>query len=161
VEAKATPGKAEARRVLSYKDPRARTGWPVTWHGRPSKNSRSWKPTGLHPPGSFQARLGLSEQVPARIVILTDGVPRRVSLGKLTLTFRRAAPRNLLGAGRPAGLVIQALRHLRTVGLEEARLSGLRSRLDQSTRVELAKLTPKLAAWMQPLMTRLTQEEKA
>ena len=55
----------------------------------------------------------------------------------------------------------QALRHLRTAGLDEARLSELRSRLDQSTRDELAKLTPKLAAWMQPLVKRLTQEEKA
>ena len=44
-----------------------------------------------------RTRLGLSDQVPAKIVILTDGVPRRVSLGKLTLVFRRAAPRNLFG----------------------------------------------------------------
>ena len=74
--------------------------------------------------GAYAANLlGLSEQVPARMVIHTDGVPRRVSLGKLTLTFRRAAPRNLVGAGRPAGLVIQALRHLRKDGLDEARLS--------------------------------------
>jgi hypothetical protein len=101
----------------------------------------------------------LSEQVPSRIVILTDGVPRQVSLGKLILTFRRAAPRNLLGAGRPAGAVIQALRHLRAAGVDEARLSELRSRLDQRTRDELAELTPKLAAWMQPLVKRLTQEE--
>jgi len=112
--------------------------------------------------GAYAANLlGLSEQVPARIVILTDGVPRRVSLGKLTVTFRRAAPRNLLGAGRPAGLVIQALRHLRAEGLDEARLSELRSRLDRSTRDELAALTPKLAAWMQPLVERLTKEAKA
>jgi hypothetical protein len=112
--------------------------------------------------GAYAANLlGLSEQVPARIVILTDGVRRRVSLGKLTLTFRRAAPRNLLGAGSPAGLVIQALRHLRAEGMDEARLSELRSMQDQSTRDELAELTPKLAAWMQPLVKRLTQEEKA
>jgi hypothetical protein len=112
--------------------------------------------------GAYAANLlGLSQHVPARIVILTDGVPRRMSLGKLTLTFRRAAPRNLLGAGRPAGLVIQALRHLRAEGMGEARLSELRSRLEQSTRDELANLTPKLAAWMEPLMKRLTKEEKA
>lgn len=112
--------------------------------------------------GAYAANLlGLSEQVPARIVILTDGVRRRVSLGKLTLTFRRAAPRNLLGAGRPAGLAIQALRHLRAEGMDEARLSELRSLLDKSTRDELANLAPKLAAWMQPLMKRLTKEEKA
>ena len=111
--------------------------------------------------GAYAANLlGLSEQVPARIVILTDGLPRRLALGRLTLTFRRAAPRNLLAAGRPAGLVIQALRHLRAEGLEETRLLELRSRLDQSTRAELAELMPKLAAWMQPLVKRLTQEQK-
>src|SRR5882724_9590733 len=54
--------------------------------------------------GAYAANaLGLSDQVPAKIVILTDGVPRRVPLGKLTLAFRRTAPRNLLGAGRRAG----------------------------------------------------------
>src|ERR1017187_400415 len=64
--------------------------------------------------GAYAANaLGLSDQVPAKIVIQTDGVPRRVALGKLTLVFRRAAPRNLLGAGRRAGLVIQALRYLK------------------------------------------------
>ena len=51
--------------------------------------------------GAYAANaLGLSDQVPAKIVIQTDGVPRRVSLGKLTLLFRRVAPRNLFGAGR-------------------------------------------------------------
>ena len=92
---------------------------------------------------------------------LTDGVPRRVSLRKLTLTFRRVAPWNLLAAGRPAGLVIQALRHLRAEGLEEAQLFELQFRLDSSTRAELAQLSPKLAAWMRPLVKKLTLEEKA
>ena len=112
--------------------------------------------------GAYAANLlGLSEQVPARIVILTDGLARQVSLGKLTLTFRRTAPRNLLGAGRPSGLVIQALRHLRAAGLEEARLTELGSRLDQKTRDELAELSPKLAAWLQPLVKKLTRREQA
>ena len=109
--------------------------------------------------GAYAANLlGLSEQVPARIVILTDGVPRRVSLGKLTLTFRRGAPGI---CSRPAGLVIQALRHLRAEGLEEAQLLELRSRLEPSARTELAQLSPKLAAWMRPLVKKLTLEEKA
>lgn len=112
--------------------------------------------------GAYAANLlGLSEQVPARIVILTDGVPRQVVLGKLTLTFRRTAPRNLLAAGRPAGLILQAIRHLRADGLEESRLLELRSRLDPRTRAELAKMTPKLAAWMRPIVRQLTQEEKS
>lgn len=62
---------------------------------------------------------------------------------------------------RPAGLVIQALRHLRAEGLEEAQLLELRSRLEPSARTELAQLSPKLAAWMRPLVKKLTLEEKA
>ena len=53
--------------------------------------------------------LGLSDQVPAKIVIQTDGVPRRVSLGKLTLLFRRVAPRNFVRLLTASGLVIQAI----------------------------------------------------
>jgi ABC-type transport system involved in cytochrome c biogenesis ATPase subunit len=42
--------------------------------------------------GAYAANaLGLSDQVPAKVIILTDGVPRRVALGKLVLVFRRAA----------------------------------------------------------------------
>ncbi len=98
--------------------------------------------------------------MPGRIVILTNGVSRRVALGKLTLVFRRAAPRNLLGTGRPAGLVIQAIRHLRERGLEPERLEQLRKRLDAETRSELAALTPQLPAWMRPIVERLTGEAK-
>jgi hypothetical protein len=67
-----------------------------------------WQFTGAY---AANAR-GLSDQVPAKGIILTDGVPRRVAGGKLTLVFRRAAPRNMLAAGRRAGLEIQALRYL-------------------------------------------------
>jgi hypothetical protein len=112
--------------------------------------------------GAYAANLlGLSEQVPARIVILTNGVPRRVMLGKLTLDFRRASPRNLLGAGRPAGLVIQAIRHLRERGLDAGRLEGLRKKLDANTRRELAGLVTRLPAWMHPIVQGLIGKAKA
>jgi hypothetical protein len=111
--------------------------------------------------GAYAANLlGLSEQVPGRIVILTNGVPRRLALGKLTLVFRRAAPRNLLGAGRPVGLVIQAIRYLRERGLEAAQFEQLRKRLDADTKSELKALTPKLPAWMRPIVQRLTAKAK-
>ena len=102
--------------------------------------------------GAYAANaLGLSEQVPAKIVILTDGVPRRVSLGKLILDFRRAAPRNLIGAGRRAGLVIQALRYLHGSPEMLQHVARLKRDLDTSTKKDLALLAPKLSAWMRPL----------
>jgi hypothetical protein len=107
------------------------------------------------PSGAYAANLlGLSEQVPARIIILTNGVPKKVSLGKLTLDFRRTAPRNLLGAGRPAGMVIQAVRHLRG-NLTPKAVDRLRHQLDLAAKEELRDLNPKLPEWMRPLIHQL------
>ena len=109
--------------------------------------------------GAYAANaLGLSDQVPAKVIILTDGVPRRVALGKLVLVFRRAAPRNLLGAGQRAGLVIQALRHLKGSPDMSKHIARLKKDLDARTKKDLATLTPKLPAWMHPLAQQITQK---
>lgn len=109
--------------------------------------------------GAYAANaLGLSDQVPAKIVIQTDGVPRRVSLGKLTLLFRRAAPRNLFGAGRPAGLVIQAIRHLRNDPDIPRHIARLKKRLDAKTKADLKSLMSKAPVWMRPLLQRIGEE---
>ena len=107
--------------------------------------------------GAYAANaLGLSDQVPAKVIILTDGVPRKVSLGKLNLVFRRAAPRNLLGVGTRAGLVIQALRYLKSSPDMPKHVASLRKDLDTGTKKDLASLTPKLVAWMRPVVQQIT-----
>jgi hypothetical protein len=108
--------------------------------------------------GAYAANaLGLSDQVPAKIIILTDGGPRRVALGKLMLVFRRAAPRNLLGAGRRVGLVIQALRYLRTSPDMARHVARLKKSLDADTKKDLAALAPKLPAWLRPVALQITE----
>lgn len=108
--------------------------------------------------GAYAANaLGLSDQVPAKIIILTDGIPRKVAFGKLTLTFRRAAPRNLLGAGRRAGLVIQALRYLKGSPEMANHVARLQRDLDAATKKDLAALASKLPVWMQPLAQEISQ----
>lgn len=107
--------------------------------------------------GAYAANLlGLSEQVPSKIVILSSGLPRKVHLGKLLLDFRRTAPRNLFGAGRPAGMVIQAVRHMGE-GLTPKAIDRLRGQLDSSTKAELNGFVPKLPAWMQPLIQSIAK----
>ncbi len=100
--------------------------------------------------------LHLSEQVPSKIVVLTDGVPRKVALGKLTLDFRRAAPRNLLGSGKPAGLVFQALRHLGKAHVSADIIARLHQQLDAATKADLDALAPHTPAWMQPHLHQIT-----
>lgn len=57
--------------------------------------------------------LGLTDAVPARIGVLTDGRMRPITLGNLTLDFQAAAPSRLYWAGRPAMRFVQALHWLR------------------------------------------------
>jgi hypothetical protein len=112
--------------------------------------------------GAYAANaLGLSDQVPAKIIILTDGLPRQVTLGKLTLVFRRAAPRNLLSAGRRAGLVVQALRYLKGSPDMARHVAHLKKSLDANTKKDLAMLAPSLAAWMRPVAQQIAENNNS
>ena len=66
-------------------------------------------------------RLGLSTQVPMNLVYLTDGAARKVKIGKRTITFKRATPKNVAVIGEISGLAIQALKTIgnNKVSLEE------------------------------------------
>jgi len=57
--------------------------------------------------------LGLTDAVPARIGVLTDGRMRPIKLGNLTLYFQTAAASRLYWADRPAMRFVQALHWLR------------------------------------------------
>jgi hypothetical protein len=71
--------------------------------------------------------LGLTDAVPARIEVLTDGRLRPIKLGNLTLDFHYAAPSRLYWAGRPAMRFVQALHWLRDMLPSDD--GGLRRRL--------------------------------
>lgn len=59
--------------------------------------------------------LGLTDAVPARVVIRTDARLRPLRLGNLTIEFKLTAPSKLYWAGRPAMRVVQALHWLKDV----------------------------------------------
>src|SRR5258706_14930308 len=68
----------------------------------------------LQPAGAYATNLlGLSEQVPAKVVFLTDGPSRTVKMkiGRQEIQLRHPPPKNMAAAGRLSGLLIQALRH--------------------------------------------------
>jgi hypothetical protein len=56
--------------------------------------------------------LGLSDAVPARIVVHTDARFKPLELGGLRIEFKKTAPSALYWAGRPAMRVVQALHWL-------------------------------------------------
>ncbi len=65
------------------------------------------------PTGAYaQNALGLSTQVPLRIVYLTDGSPRTIKIGKRTIQFKKTTPKNLALKGQISKLVVQALKDI-------------------------------------------------
>jgi hypothetical protein len=66
-------------------------------------------PTGLF----AENLLGLSTQVPMKIIYLTDGTPRKLMIDETPLIFKKTSPKNLATWGKVSGLVIQALKSIR------------------------------------------------
>lgn len=56
--------------------------------------------------------LGLSTQVPMNVVYMTDGVARKIDLGRRKILFKKTTPKNLAAIGKISSLVIQALKEI-------------------------------------------------
>jgi hypothetical protein len=113
----------------------------------------------LQPTGAYAANvLGLSEQVPAKVVFLTDGPSRTVKIGSTTIQLRRTTPRNMAAADRLSGLVIQALRELGENHLTPARIAHLKRILPAPKRRELLNDLSLAPAWMHPIFRQIAEE---
>ena len=115
----------------------------------------------FQPAGAYAANmLGLSEQVPVRVVLLTDGPSRRVKIGKREIILKRTTPRNMATAGRASGLVIQALRWLGQRHVDEKVIAKLRRNLKPEDRAALVKDAHLAPAWIGAIFHRLAAEGK-
>jgi hypothetical protein len=95
--------------------------------------------------------LGLSMQVPAKSLYLTDGPSRRIVLGKRVVDLRHASPKHLVAPGSPAGTVVQALRHVGPVRAADVAQVATR-RLSASDKRVLASSVIQAPAWMRPTL---------
>jgi hypothetical protein len=115
--------------------------------------------TRLLPAGAYAANLlGLSEQVPAKAVFLTDGPSHRVSYGAMTIELRRTTPRNVAAADRPSGLVIQALRHLGRGRVTAQHVAHLKRILPSQERRAVANDLALAPGWMHPILRELAED---
>lgn len=113
----------------------------------------------LQPAGAYAANLlGLSEQVPAKVVFLTDGPSRNVKIGRQEIQLRHTTPRNMATANRLSGLLIQALRHLGKEHITSQRMQHLKRTLPENERQQLLKDLSLAPTWMHPLFRELAGE---
>ncbi len=107
----------------------------------------------LQPSGAYAANLlGLSSQVPMRVVFLTDGPSRRIQIGQQEIVLKRTTPRNMATAGRTSGLVIHALRHLGRRHVDTDVVKLLRRNLSDTDKKRILKDVRYAPVWIAEIM---------
>lgn len=102
-------------------------------------------------PGSVAAnQLGLTTQVTAKPIYLTDGPARKATVGRQTIVLKHV--NRLPAAGKPAGSVYQALHWLGPNGATSDVVNKLRRQLAPATKRDLARIAAKVPAWMRPML---------
>ncbi|MFY9402651.1 MAG: DUF6088 family protein [Candidatus Omnitrophota bacterium] len=103
----------------------------------------------IQPSGAYAANLlGLLDQVPAKIALLTDGSTRVVQVGNWHIMFRKTSPKNMATAGRVSGLVIQALRYMKQRNIDERVINSLKRRLSPDDKKQLINDIRYAPAWI-------------
>ena len=114
----------------------------------------------IQPSGAYAANLlGLTEQVPAKSIFLTDGTNRTIKVGDQTVILKKTTPKNMATAGRTSGLVIQALRHVGKDHVDHAVCEKLAGRLSQDDRRQLMKDIRYAPAWIGDVIRRLAEQD--
>ncbi len=110
----------------------------------------------LQPSGSYAANiLGLTTQVPMRVIFLTDGPARQITIGKLVITLKKTTPRNMATAGKISGTVIQALRWLGKRHVDDTVVKKLQNTLDKNAKRQLMKDIRHAPAWIADIIRQL------
>jgi hypothetical protein len=111
--------------------------------------------------------LGLTNAVPAKVVVWTDARVKPITLDKMVIDFKKVAPSRLIWADRPAAQVVQALIWLRDVLPSDGEKIGkrLKSILNQGDsgdriRADLQDHLGDLPVWLVPVVKDLLKPDE-
>src|ERR1039457_5893153 len=117
---------------------------------------QKWK---IVPEGAWAANLlGLSTQVPSKIIYLTDGPNNEVPIGRRTIQFKHARPKAMAGLEGKFALVVQALRHLGKESVGPKEIESLRASLSPAEKRKLVKDTRFGVDWIYEVAKRIAEE---
>jgi hypothetical protein len=98
--------------------------------------------------------LGLTTQVPAKAVYLTDGPARTVRVGRQEIRLKHVPSTRLVGAGTKAGMVLEALRHLGP-DVDPRTIKWLGTQLSQRDKQTLNKNLRTVSARVRPFIEQI------
>ena len=115
------------------------------------KNNSKLKITGAQAANA----MGLSTQVPARIVYLTDGRSRQLKVGKQTIILKHTSPQKMSTAGKGSGTVIEALQYIGKETVNPVIIAKIKTALSESDKKELKKDIGRAPDWMRPVINEI------
>jgi len=115
-----------------------------------------WK---IVPEGSWAANLlGLSTQVPSKIIYLTDGPNKEVPIGRRSIYFKHARPKAMAGLEGKFALAVQALRHLGKEAVGAREINTLRGALSAGEKRKLVKDTQFGVGWIYGVAKKIAEK---
>ena len=117
--------------------------------------------TRLIPTGAFALNaLGLSTQVPAKVVFLTDGTARIVKAGKrATIKFKRTVAKNLSYKGNISLLAIFALKEIGKDKVTGEHLQKIKEALQQEKYENIVHDASLAPVWISNIVLKLIENE--
>jgi len=114
----------------------------------------------IAPSGATAAnRLGLSTQVPAKPVYLTDGRSRKVRVGNVVIVLKHVPPKELPFGSRTSATVFQALRYLGKDAVDATVVSRIRKTLSPQNRSRLARDARYTTDWIAETVRQIVEEQ--
>jgi hypothetical protein len=107
--------------------------------------------------------LGLSTQVPMKVVYLTDGAPRKIKIGKQSITFKKTNPKKLAILrikGKIIALVIQALQAIGQENITNEILNKITIVLKNEQKENIIKGAMLAPAWISKILFSLTDNNR-
>jgi hypothetical protein len=112
------------------------------------KNGVQIQPTGAHAANL----VGLCEQVPGRVVYLTEGPSRKVKIGNIEIEFRKTTNKVMSSSGTREGLVIQAYKNLGKDHIDQIIRARTQKFLEPSDPKEIQKNMKFAPLWIRTII---------
>jgi len=100
-------------------------------------------------------KLGLSTQVPAQRIYLTDGPSRRIRINNSNIVFRHVSPKRMSYCGTKSEVVLQALYYFGRIRVDDTMIKKISHRLSAEDKRHLIKDTQFSPAWIIAIVNKI------
>lgn len=113
----------------------------------------------VQPTGAYAANLlGLTTQIPMRIELFTNGPKKTITIGKQEIILKPTTPKNMVGAGTKAGLILHALKQIGKENITDEMIEHIKNQIEEKDIKHIKKQIQFAPIWVAKIMRTLINE---